>query len=61
MWRDNMYTDDAFFQILNISKFIQITSSTIYGIKINAKMNTNLLQWQTGKQLQKLVMFSQFF
>lgn len=48
---DNMYAEDVFFHILNISNLIQITFSTAYIRKMNAKMNMNLLPWQNGKQL----------
>lgn len=54
-----MYAEDVFFQILNVSMLIQVTLSTTYITKINAKTNTDLLPWENGKQLRKSVMFSQ--
>lgn len=42
---DNIYAEDVLFQILNINNLIQITLSTAYIIKMNAKMNMNLLPW----------------
>lgn len=54
-----MYAEDVFFQILNVSMLIQVTLSTVYITKINAKTNTDILPWENGKQLQKSVIFSQ--
>lgn len=44
-----MYAEDVFFQILNVSMLIQVTLSTAYITKINAKTNTHLLPWENGK------------